>query len=71
MKKTKNSILKNIQKKFGWSLNEYAFRRNLDADVVRNVVYGRSGKQFRGKAVEAIKIMSQDGVYVHQIKKAA
>lgn len=58
-------IMKNIRKKFGWSLNEYCLRRGLDASTVRHVVYNGVGKSFgNNKTTDAIKILSEDGVYV-------
>lgn len=60
-----NPIVQNIRVKFGWSLNEYCYRRGLDDHVARHVAYNGVGKQLRGdKSTEVIETMSRDGVYV-------
>lgn len=47
------------------SLNEYCFRRNIDTNTVHNIIYHGVGKSFgNNKTTEAIKILSEDGVYV-------
>lgn len=52
--------MKNIRKKFGWSLNEYCLRRGLDASTVRHVVYNGVGKSFgNNKTTDAIKILAK------------
>lgn len=64
-KRKLNPVVQNIRAKFGWSLNEYCYRRGLDDHVARHVIYDKVGKQLRGdKSTETIEIMSRDGVYV-------
>lgn len=60
-----NPIVKNIRKKFGWSLSEYCLRRNIEIYTAKHVIYEGVGKQLRGdKSTQVIKILSEDGVYV-------
>ena len=64
-KSSSNPIMNNIRVKFGWSLNEYCYRKGLDTSTVRHIVYNGVGKSFRNnKTTEAIKILSEDGIYV-------
>ena len=64
-RKITNPVLKNIRSKFGMSLNEYCFRRNIDTNTVHNIIYHGVGKSFgNNKTTEAIKILSEDGIYV-------